>query len=59
MKFPIRDFFSKCDQIYIKLRILSHLLKKSFTENFLFCAVYHCITRLSGATLVKTLKPGM
>ena len=30
MKFSIKVFFSKCDQIRMKLRILSHLLKKSF-----------------------------
>ena len=29
MKFPITDFFSKCDQICRKLRTWSHLLKKS------------------------------
>ena len=29
MKFSIKDFFSKCDQIRRKLRIWSHLLKKS------------------------------
>ena len=29
MKFFIRDFFNKCDQICRKLRIWSHLLKKS------------------------------
>ena len=34
MKFSIKDFFSKCDQISRKLRIWSHLLKKSFMENF-------------------------
>ena len=39
MKFPIKDFFSKCDQIYRKLRIWSHLLKKSLKENIIFCAV--------------------
>ena len=39
MKFSIEDFFSKCDQIRRKLRIWSHLLKKSFMENFIFCAV--------------------
>ena len=39
MKFPIKDFFSKCDQILIKLRIWSHLLKKSLMENFVFCVV--------------------
>ena len=45
MKFSITDFFSKCDQIRRKLRIWSHLLKKSITENFIFCAVReqkHC-----------------
>ena len=34
MKFSIKDFFSKCDQIRRNLRIWSHLLK-----NFIFCAV--------------------
>ena len=36
MKFSIKDFFSKYDQIR-NLRIWSHLLKKSLMENFLFC----------------------
>ena len=39
MKFSIRDFFNKCDQIHRTLRIWSHLLKKSLMENFIFCAV--------------------
>ena len=39
-KFSIKDFFSKCEQICRKLRICSHLLKKSLMENFIFCAVY-------------------
>ena len=39
MKFSIKDFFSKCDQIHWKLRIWSHLLEKSLIENFIFCAV--------------------
>ena len=39
MKFSIKDFVSKYDQIRSKLRIWSHLLKKSLTENFIFCAV--------------------
>ena len=39
MKFSIKDFFSKCDQICSFLRIWSHLLKKSSMENFIFCAV--------------------
>ena len=32
MKFSIKDFLSKCDQIRRKLRIWSHLLKKSLME---------------------------
>ena len=39
MKFFIKDFFSKCDQILRKLRIWSHLLKKSLMENSIFCEV--------------------
>ena len=39
MKFSIKDFFSKCDQIFKKLRIWSHLLKKSLIGNFIPCAV--------------------
>ena len=38
MKFYIKDFFSKCDQIRRKLRIWSHVLKKPLMENFIFCA---------------------
>ena len=40
MKFSIKDFFSKCEQILRKLRICSNLLKKTLMENFIFCAVY-------------------
>ena len=32
MKFSIKDFFSECGQIRRKLRVWSHLLKKSFIE---------------------------
>ena len=32
MKFFVKDFFSKCDQ-------MDRLLKKSLMENFIFCAV--------------------
>ena len=42
MKFSIKDFFSKCDQIRRKLRIWSHLLKKSLMENSFFV---HLFTR--------------
>ena len=36
MKFSIKDFFSKCDQIRSFLRIWSHLLKKCLMENIIF-----------------------
>ena len=36
VKFSIKDFFSKCDQVCRKLRIWSHLLKKFLMENFIF-----------------------
>ena len=38
MKFSIKDFFNKCDQIRCFLRIWSHLLRKSLIENFIFYA---------------------
>ena len=39
MKFPIKYFCSKCDQIRSFQRIWSHLMKKSLMENFIFCTV--------------------
>ena len=39
MKFSIKDFFSVYEQARRKLRIWSHIPKKSFMENFTFCAV--------------------
>ena len=39
MKFSIKDFSSKYDQIRRRLRIWSHSLEKSLMENFIFCAV--------------------
>ena len=38
MKFSVKDFFSKCDQIRRKLQIWSDLPKKSLMENFIFYA---------------------
>ena len=35
MRFSIDDFLSKGDQIRRKLRVWSHLLKKSIMENFI------------------------
>ena len=46
MKFSVRDFSSKLDQIRRKLRIWSHLLEKPLMENFIFCAVFYvCFQR--------------
>ena len=39
MKFSIKNFFSKGDQIRSFMRIWSHLVKKFLMENFIFCAV--------------------
>ena len=39
MKFSIKNFFNKCDQIRRKLRIWSHLVKKSLNKQFIFCTV--------------------
>ena len=39
MKFSIKDFVSKSDQICSFLQIWSHLLTKSIMENFIFRAV--------------------
>ena len=38
MQFSIKNFFINCDLIRRRLRIWSHLLKKSLMENLLFCA---------------------
>ena len=53
MKFSFTDYFSKCDQILRKLRIWSHLLKKSVMENFIFCAVKF---DMSFSNLKETMK---
>ena len=47
VKFSIKDFFSKCDQIRSFLRIWSHLQKKSLMKNFIFCAVMTAISIFS------------
>ena len=48
MKFSIKNFFSKYDQTWRKLRIWSKLLKKSFRENFIFGAAH--VTALKSFT---------
>ena len=37
MNCSVKNLFSKCEHISIKLRIYLHLLKKYLTENFIFC----------------------
>ena len=39
INFSVKNLFSKCEHIHIKLRIYSHLSNKSWTENFIFCVV--------------------
>ena len=40
LKFYIKDFFSKCEQIHRKLRIWLHLLKeKPLMKNLISCVV--------------------
>ena len=46
MKFSIKDFFSKCDQLRSFLEIWSHLLKKPLMENFIFCVVWQNISNV-------------
>ena len=57
MKFSIKDFFSKCDEIRSFLRDWSHLLKKSL-KKIKFCAVNLLEKRLKhvedGITLLLT-----
>ena len=36
MKFYIKDFFSKCEQMHSFLRVWSHLLKKSLMKTSFF-----------------------
>ena len=53
MKFSIKDFFSKCDQIRSFLRVWSHLLKKSLMENFIFCAVFRTLSDIHHGTITS------
>ena len=46
MMLSIKDFFSKYYQLRKKLQIWSHLLRKSWMEIVIFCAVtYHCVKK--------------
>ena len=46
MKFSVKGFFSKCDEIRRKLRIWSYLLKNSLMENFIFCSMVGIIWKI-------------
>ena len=41
MKFSVRDFFSKYDQILKKLQMWPHLMKKSIMKILIFCEMKH------------------
>ena len=45
MNFPIKDFFSKCDQIRSFMRIWSHLQKKPLMGNLIFFV--QCILQIN------------
>ena len=53
MKFSIKDFFSKCDQILRELRIWLYLLKKSLMQNFIFYAVVTVIKWTTSQVISK------
>ena len=52
MKFSIKDFFNKCDQIRSFLRIWSHSLKKSLMETSFFvqwCQTFSRLESMAGS----------
>ena len=50
MKFSMKAFFSKCDQIRSLLRIWSHLMK-NVTQNFIFCTVPYSVILYAACNL--------
>ena len=55
MKFCIKDFFSKCDQIRRNLQIWLHLLKKSLMQNLIFYAMIN-LTGLQKTNFEKAVE---
>ena len=56
LKFSIKDFFSKFDQIRSFLRIWSHLPKKSLMGNFIFlCNVRSLLSKETSPILFKSM----
>ena len=48
VKFSIKDFLGKCNQIRSFLRTWSHILKKSLMQSFIFCKVlFHLVNNES------------
>ena len=39
IKFSVKDFFGKCELIHSLRQTCSHVLKKSLTNDFIFCSV--------------------
>ena len=58
MKFFIKDFFSKCDQIRSFLGVWSRLLKKSLMKNCIFCAVTSFPNLTQGFYLYRMIVQG-
>ena len=56
MKFSVKDFFSKCDQLSDFLRVWSHLLKKATIKNFIFCVLLSLKSPLSLLALASESK---
>ena len=56
LKCSIKDFFGKCNQIRRKLRIWSHLHKKSLMENFNFCGMSNKRCKTKHGTLRNNYK---
>ena len=52
MKFSIKDFFSKYDQIRRKLKVWSHLLKKYLMANFIFRAMVFMILQKAAEDII-------
>ena len=55
MKFSVTDFFSECDQIHSFPQIWSHLLKKSFMENFISCVVLELLKKVNFPNYYKII----
>ena len=52
LKFPVKDFFSKCEQIHSSLRICSHLSKTPLMKNFIFRTVFAVLELIFGLKFI-------